>query len=385
MRPGTPHPRTGCAPAAIIWLSLRPALGYRPSVTMTALKKLSLRLVVYGAAFLYLLGDLLVFNGPLRRRINFADPSTPEAIAKAKSQGVVARVFNHRITRSQLDRAVAERLWLEGKTIETYPPAQLKSLRLAALDDLIGHELLRVKAKAHAPDLKVTKEETDERLRRLLGRFETRDAMEASMKSQGIPTESDLRDRIAARIQQEKYVESKVKPLSEVTDGEARQWFDENAKNLAIPERVSARHIFIATLDTPADEAKAKLETALADLNAGKKDFATLAKELSTDPATKENGGALGWMRRDRLPADFAAPLFTLPPGKPTLIRTRLGWHLLEITGRKPAEARSFEDAKPEILSALRTLKRRQAAQDYRKALRQFEAAKIHVFQDMIE
>jgi parvulin-like peptidyl-prolyl isomerase len=352
---------------------------------MTALKKLSLRLAIYGAVFLYLLGDLFVFTGPLRRQINLADPSTPEAIAKAKANGVVARVFNHQITRSQLERAVAERLWLEGRTPESVPPAQLKTLRLAALNDLIDHELLRVKAKAHAPDLRVTPEEIDERLRRLLGRFETRDAMEASMKSQGIPSEADLRDRIAARLQQEKYVESKIQPLSEVTDDEARQWFDQHARDLANPERVAARHVFIATLDTPTEQAKAKLDTALADLNAGKKDFNTLAKELSDDPATKDKGGALGWMTRDRLPADFAEPIFALPPNKPTLIRTRLGWHLVEVTARKPAETRTFDDAKPEVLTALRTLKRRQAAQDYRDALRQFEAAKIQVFQDMVE
>ena len=352
---------------------------------MTALKKLSLRLAIYGAVFLYLVGDLFVFNGPLRRRINLADPSTPEAIAKAKSEGVVARVFNHQITRGQLERAVAERLWLEGKTPESIPPAQRKTLHLAALNDLIDHELLRVKAKAHAPDLKVADAEVDERLRRLSGRFESRDAMEATMKSQGIPSEADLRDRLAARIQQEKYVESKIKPLSEVTEEEARKWFDEHAKELALPERVAARHVFIATLDTPAEQAKATLEAALADLSAGKKDFATLAKELSEDPATKQTGGALGWMTRDRLPADFAEPLFTLPPNKPTLIRTRLGWHLVEVTGKKPSAARTFEEAKPEVLSALRNLKRRQAAQEYRDALRRFEAAKIQVFQDMLE
>jgi parvulin-like peptidyl-prolyl isomerase len=352
---------------------------------MTPLKKMSLRLAIYGAVFLYLLGDLFVFTGPLRRRINLADPATPEAIAKAKSRGVVARVFNHQITRTQLDRAVAERLWLEGKTLEDFPPALLKPLRLAALNDLIDHELLRVKAKAHAPDLKVTDAEVDERLRRLMGRFESRDAMEAAMKSQGIPTGADLRDRLAARLQQERYVESKVRPLSEVTDDEARKWFDEHTEELALPERVAARHIFIATLDTPAEQAKAKLETALADLVSNKKDFATLARELSEDPATRETGGALGWMTRARLPADFSEPLFALPPAKPALIRTRLGWHLVEVTGRKPAEPRTFQHAKPEVLAALRTLKRQQAANDYRHALRQFEAAKIQVFHDMLE
>lgn len=352
---------------------------------MAPLRKITLRLVVYGAACAWLLGDLFVFNGPLRRRIDLADPSTPEAMAKARSEGVVARVFNHRITRGQLERAVAERLWLEGRTPDQVPDGQMKTLRYAALDDLIDHELLRVKAKANAPQLKVTDDEISERLRRLTSRFETRSAMEAAMKSQGIGTESDLRDRLAARIQQEKYVESKIAPLSEVTDDEARKWFEDHAKELALPERIEARHVFIATLETPAEQAKATLEAALADLSAGKKDFAGLAKELSADPATKDRGGSLGWMTRGRLPVDFAAPVFAMPLRKPTLVRTRLGWHLVEVTGRKPAEARSFDQAKPEVLAALRNLKRRQAVQEYRDALRRFEEAKIQVFHDMIK
>lgn len=85
------------------------------------------------------------------------------------------------------------------------------------------------------------------------------------MKSQGIGTIADLRDRIAARIQQEKYVESKISP-AQVTDAEARAWYEENRDSLAVPERVEVRHVFLATLDRPAEEAKAKLDAALASL-----------------------------------------------------------------------------------------------------------------------
>jgi parvulin-like peptidyl-prolyl isomerase len=352
---------------------------------MTQLGKFSLRLAIYGAVLLYFLGDLFVFKGPLRRKIDLANPQSPEAIAAAKAGGVVARVFNLQITRSQLERAVRERLWLEGKTLDSIPPENLKTLRYAALGDLIDHELLRIKAKVNAPQLKITDEEVNERLRRLLGRFETKGAMESAMKSQGIASETDLRDRLAARIQQEKYVESKIGPLAQVTEDEARKWFDENQKELMSPERVEVRHVFIPTLDHPPEEAKTKLEGALADLKAKKKDFAALAKEFSEDPASKDQGGALGWMTRTRLPVDFAAPVFSLPLNQPTLVRTRLGWHLVEVTGRKPAEARTFEQAKPEVLAALEAVKRHKAVTDYRDALRKFEAAKIDVFHDMME
>lgn len=351
---------------------------------MTQLGKFSLRLALYGVVLLYFVGDLFIFKGPLRRKIDRADPKSAEAIQLAKSNGVVARVFNLQITRSQLERAVRERLWLEGKTLDSITPENRKTIRYAALDELIEHELLRVKAKVNAPQLKVTDDEVNERLRRLLGRFESKGAMETAMKSQGIASEKDLRDRLSARIQQEKYVESKIGPLAKVSDEEAKKWFDENQKDLALPERAEARHVFIATLDHPPEEAKAKLDAALADLTAKKKDFAILAKELSEDPASKEAGGSLGWMSRDRLPLDFSAPVFSLPLNQPTLIRTRLGWHLVEVTGRKPAESRTFEQVKPEIIHALEAMKRRQAANEFRDALRKFEAAKIDVYHDMM-
>lgn len=43
----------------------------------------------------------------------------------------MARVFNHRITGSQLERALRERLWLEGKTPEALTPEARKLARIA--------------------------------------------------------------------------------------------------------------------------------------------------------------------------------------------------------------------------------------------------------------
>ena len=352
---------------------------------MSPLKKFTLRLALYGVVLAYIAGDLFVFHGPLSRKIERADPGSAESIAAAKANGVVARVFNLQITRGQLDRAVNERLWRIGQPIDPPTPEALKIVRYAALDELIDHELLRIKAKVNAPQLRISDEEIDERLQRFQARFESRDAMVSSIKSQGIASTQDLRDRLAARMQQEKYVESKIAPLARVTDEEAREWFDKNQKDLAIPERIEARHVFIPTLNLPPEEAKIKLEAALAELTSNAKDFTTLAKELSEDPATKDQGGSLGWMTRQRLPADFSKPVFALPVNQPSLIQTRLGWHLVEVTARKPAEPRSFEQAKPEVLAALEAVKRRQAATESRAALRQFEAAKIDVFHDMMD
>jgi parvulin-like peptidyl-prolyl isomerase len=69
---------------------------------------------------------------------------------------------------------------------------------------------------------------------------------------------------------------------------------------------------------------------------------------------------------------------------KPALVRTKLGWHILQVTDRKPAEPRSLEDAKTEITAALSTAKRHQAVNDFRISLRRYEAHKIDIFHDQL-
>lgn len=329
------------------------------------------RLVLLAAAG-YIIADAFIFKGPASRWMNsiISQPAAPLA----------ARVAGYPITVSQLDRALAESLWRDGKTPANLKPEELKTARDAALQELIDHELLRLQVKALARQLPVTPAEIDERVRRLVGRFETKGALETAMKSQGIPNEEQLRDRLASRIREEKFLALRLAPGSRVSDEEAREWFEKNQAAVSLPERIEARHIFIPTLDHPPEEAKKKLDVALAELTEKKKDFPTLAKELSEDPATKDNGGALGWMTSSRLPADFAVPVFSLEINQPTLLRTKLGWHLVEVTARKTAEPRSFEQAKPEILTALAAEKNRQATGEIRSSLRKSSAGKIEIF-----
>ena len=289
----------------------------------------------------------------------------------------VAVVAGRWITEGQVERALRERLWREARSVEGMTREGLAEARRALLEELIDGELLR--GKAEAAGIVVGEKELEERWKRYVARFSSEEEMVSAAKGQGIGGAAELRERLAGLMRQEKYLETRIGPAAEVGEEEARKWFEENGKRLEIPERVEVRHVFLATLDHPSEEAKARLEAALAELTAGKKDFSTLAREISEDEGTKQAGGALGWMSRGRLPADFEAPVFALPLNKPTLVRTRLGWHLLEITGRKPAEPRSFDQAKPEVLAALRTMKREKALEDYRAALRKSEAGRIEL------
>ncbi len=104
------------------------------------------------------------------------------------------------------------------------------------------------------------------------------------------------------------------------------------------PEQVRARHILFSGAD-----AEASALTARGRLEAGES-FAALAKELSADAATKNDGGSLGSFPRGRMMPAFDEVAFTLEPGKPSgPVKTDRGVHLILVESRDPASETPFE------------------------------------------
>ncbi|MCX8495546.1 MAG: peptidylprolyl isomerase [Akkermansiaceae bacterium] len=292
----------------------------------------------------------------------------------------VAQVFEQSISRSQLERAVREQLWAHGKSLESLTATELTASMNSALDDLVDHAVLTHEVSVMQPPMILTDPELAERISQFAQRFENKAALEAAMNAQGIANPKALADHLASQIRQEKLVEARIAPAIHVTEKEARSWFDANPESMTIPERVEVRHLFIPTLDHSPEVARKTLATALEKLSAGSTNFAQLAREVSEDPATQNSGGELGWMTRDRLPTDLAQTVFLLGLHQPTLLESHLGWHLIELTDRKPSEARPFDQALPEILAALETIKRQNATSELRKSLRRSAASMIKIY-----
>ena len=107
-------------------------------------------------------------------------------------------------------------------------------------------------------------------------------------------------------------------------------------------EEVRAEHILVA------DEAKAK--DIIAQLQKGA-DFATLAKDSSTDPSAKTNSGELGWFKKADMLPEFSDAAFGLKPGEftPTPIHTRFGWHVIKLEERRTAPAPTLDEVRDQI------------------------------------
>lgn len=105
-------------------------------------------------------------------------------------------------------------------------------------------------------------------------------------------------------------------------------------------EEIKARHILIEPTIILSDaKAKAKLQGFLAEIKAGKADFADLAKEYSDGP-TSVRGGELGWADPNNYDPAFKDALAKLKVGEYSEpFRSSFGWHLAQLEDRRTLDA----------------------------------------------
>lgn len=136
-----------------------------------------------------------------------------------------------------------------------------------------------------------------------------------------------------------------------------REFYDQNPQRFKQPERIRARHVLVRVAPGASEEqeaeARGRIEAALARLNDGE-DFEAVAREVSEDPGSKDQGGDLGFFARGQMVPPFEEAAFALEPGATSeIVRTDFGFHVIRLEERKPAEERSFDEAAREIAEEL--------------------------------
>jgi len=139
-----------------------------------------------------------------------------------------------------------------------------------------------------------------------------------------------------------------------VTDADIKSYYDQNAARYAVPEQRRASHILILARKDESDEAKAaaktKAEQILAQVRENPRGFAQLAKANSQDPGSAANGGDLGLFAKGSMVKPFEDAAFNLKQGEISdLVQTDFGYHIITVTGIKPAKARPLTEVKNEI------------------------------------
>jgi len=155
-------------------------------------------------------------------------------------------------------------------------------------------------------------------------------------------------------------------------DAKVREEFNKRKGNF---DSIELKHVLIAyeggqvparqgsaALPLPAAMDKAKqIEAQLR----GGADFGLVARAVSDDTASAQQGGEIGSVSRESLPADVAAEVFTLKPGEISRpLRTPFGVHIFKAGARKSP---SYEQLKPQIEAELQQKSAKDTVEKIRK------------------
>lgn len=240
--------------------------------------------------------------------------------AKGGSSEAVATVNGEKITKDKLYGALVK----VGGT--------------QTLDNLISETLLNQELSKKG--LKVAQADIDKEKKFIKKQYGDEETFQSALMQSGM-SEEDFNDQMEMQAKLRKLLEPEVK----VTDEDVKKYFEENKASYDTPEEVKASHILVAT--------KEEAEDILKQLKNGA-DFAKLAKEKSTDPGSKDQGGDLGYFPRGKMAKEFEDTAFKLKDGELSgVVKTDLGYHIIKRTGYKAAHAATLDEKKADIKEQL--------------------------------
>ncbi len=326
-------------------------------MTWTPTKISLLKLALFTPALAYFAGDLLLWQGPVWQLLHPEKPQVDTSLLAAEVQG-------EPITHAQLARYEAEQDALAGRRT---PEAARRSLYLM---DMVRHSLLRNRTRYNDKNLPSCRDEAVAEVARLASRYPSEAAFTLSLASQGYTRES-FTDRVEARLREFALLERALAPYTEPREEEITAAYESVKDELTLPARRAVSHIFLATLRKDAAAVQAEAQALLARLQAGEADFATLAREHSEDARSAPQGGALGTLADDTSLPLPELPLFgenAIPPGTPTLVQSRWGWHILLAGETTPARTPTLAECRESLTTALRSARKEAALRDYMKS-----------------
>ncbi len=137
-----------------------------------------------------------------------------------------------------------------------------------------------------------------------------------------------------------------------VSDSEAKEFYDKNAKKFMQKASVHARHILVKE----EKEAQAIIDT-LAPLKdkALQEKFIELAKTKSTGPSGPK-GGDLGSFSKGQMVPEFSKAVWSLEIGKITKkpVKTQFGYHVIYLESKAEAKPTPYEQVKEKIIVSLK-------------------------------
>jgi peptidyl-prolyl cis-trans isomerase SurA len=266
---------------------------------------------------------------------SIAQNSQPKKIVADK---IIAVVGDKVILKSDIDNSLID---MERQKIEI--PA---NARCSMLEQAMGIKALVLQAEKDS--LPVTDEEVetiiDNRIRSFIAQFGSKDELEKVAGKSIYQLKEDFREPIRDQ-ELAKAMRNKVVENVHITPKEVNEYYSKIPKDslfLYESEVEISQIIIYPKAHRDAEEyAIQQLKDIKAQVEAGKKDFATAARDITDDPGSKETGGQYDVNRYSKeLDPVWLGKAFTLKPGQiSNPFKTKFGYHIMQLISRAGDDA----------------------------------------------
>jgi foldase protein PrsA len=266
------------------------------------------------------------------------------------------------ITQEELDRAIQQTAARQGlPEVPATDDPQYDLLEEAALSDLLL--AVWVRGEADERGIEITDREIDEELQNLIESpdFGSQKAFDRFLEQSNF-TEDEARARLELQLISNRVQEEVLPAEPGINEEEIQAYYDENQAQFEQPETRDVRVVQTKT-EAEAQDALDRLEQ-----DDSAKGWEDVAKEFSTDEATKNTGGLREAVVQGQSEGLLDQQIFAAPTGELVgPFGTDAGYYVIQVENVNPAETVPVADASEQIRQTLVSARQQEIAQAFQE------------------
>jgi parvulin-like peptidyl-prolyl isomerase len=249
---------------------------------------------------------------------------------------------------------------LSASALKAQCATQYKSYLQEVLSFLISSQW--VLGEAQSMGVKVSDAEVKKQFLKIKNaQFPKASEFEKFLASSG-QTVSDLLLRVKLNLLSTKIQQKIAKKKANVTTAEIEKYYNQNKSRFGTPEK---RNVAIILTK---NEAAAK--SALQEIRSGKS-FASVAKAVSTDPTSRQNGGMINEVVKGEEDKALDQAIFSTTAGKLSgPVKSAFGYYVYEVKKITPGNEQSLSAVKSQIKAQLAATQQQEALSKFVKSFR---------------
>jgi parvulin-like peptidyl-prolyl isomerase len=295
-----------------------------------------------------LLGAILVLGVVLFGVIQgFGDEDVPD--------DAIAVVDGDQISQADFDAAFQQAAQQQGLQ---QPPAPGDQQYQLIRDQAIGTVLDRAWIEGEAADrgVEVTDREVQDTFQQLKQQqFKTEQEYQQFLQQSGL-TQEDIDQQVRLQVLSQKIQDQVTGDVGEVSDDDARTFYDANKSQFEQPESRNIRLIL--------NKDEAQVQQALTQLQADNSaaNWKKVAAEFSTDPTSKDNGGVREGITEGLFEEPLNREVFAASEGQVEgPVVTPAGTYVFQVDGVTGATTQSFDEAGAQLKQQLQQQEQQEA------------------------